>query len=541
MGQETNSKEIDMYLYQSIPNKGFDTANPIHVQTSISSQPIPLDVNGDLRIDLLGLTPDGGSKLQVWKNVWNSSRTDSPLFDVQSSYFNDSHCQIANPHSNAVVDLNGDCLADVFLVCDEGRGQKSFQIWLNKKSQSFVLAMQGSLPSGTQSISFADIDRDGPMDMIFTTCKVVSSSGVGSDCYINIAYNQQLRFMFLHDRLWHEEWCTNSPDNNAFVRFPVSSLFRDGHKQSLLVWDTSFDPPIPLSLRLGDANLDGFPDFLAIFASGNDRTPYLPYSKHCASGVAGCDSKVRGGRGWEVATNSGMKALANGTLDILVQRTGLQDGSKVLFIQNNFYYDAFFLKAIALNGACDSGWCYSANGSERYHPFGVRYSGATYKYTVFDTLGHRSAAESKFVFVTSYPLLPLTHVEPIVGQLPQTSYHALQTPYSFFGLGRTNNYIENMFVGTTLHAPEHYINMEGSVIPNSRVVILPPADGGESGGTWKRELFLRSGDWIPWVTVTCVIGMVILAIIVFVLHLNEKREDELERRRISHHINFDAL
>ncbi|EKM81384.1 hypothetical protein AGABI1DRAFT_106101 [Agaricus bisporus var. burnettii JB137-S8] len=324
----------------------------------------------------------------------------------------------------------------------------------------------------------------------------------------------------------------DSPDNNAFVRFPVSSLFRDGHKQSLLVWDTSFDPPIPpVSLRLGDANLDGFPDFLAIFASGDDRTPYLAYSKHCASGVAGCDSNGPGGRGWEVAT-----ALANvkdargvafldmdedGTLDILVQRTGLQDGSKVLFIQNNFYYDAFFLKAIALNGACDSGWCYSANGSERYHPFGVRYSGATYKYTVFDTLGHRSAAE--------------------VGQLPQTSYHALQTPYSFFGLGRTNNYIENMFVGTTLHAPEHYINMEGSVIPNSRVVILPPADGGESGGTWKRELFLRSGDWIPWVTVTCVIGMVILAIIVFVLHLNEKREDELERRRISHHINFDAL
>lgn len=63
--------------------------------------------------------------------------------------------------------------------------------------------------------------------------------------------------------------------------------------------------------------------------------------------------------------------------------------------------------------------------------------------------------------------------------------------------------------------------MEG-VIPNSRVVILPPADGGEGGAAWKRELFLRPGDWIPWVTVTCVVGMVILAIIVFVLHLSEK-------------------
>jgi len=32
------------------------------------------------------------------------------------------------------------------------------------------------------------------MDMVFTTCSRVSSgTGFGSDCYINIAYNQQLK------------------------------------------------------------------------------------------------------------------------------------------------------------------------------------------------------------------------------------------------------------------------------------------------------------------------------------------------------------
>lgn len=35
-------------------------------------------------------------------------------------------------------------------------------------------------------------DRDGTMDMVFTSCRSVDSKGVGSDCYINIAYNQQL-------------------------------------------------------------------------------------------------------------------------------------------------------------------------------------------------------------------------------------------------------------------------------------------------------------------------------------------------------------
>lgn len=106
----------------------------------------------------------------------------------------------------------------------------------------------------------------------------------------------------------------------------------------------------------------------------------------------------------------------------------------------------------------------------------------------------------------------------IVGQLPQTSYHSLLTPYSYFGLGRTNNYIENLFVGSTKHTPEHFIDMEG-VIPNSKVVIIPPLDG---DGVWRKELYLRPGDWIPWVTLTVVIATAVLAVIVFVLHLSEK-------------------
>jgi len=207
----------------------------------------------------------------------------------------------------------------------------------------------------------------------------------------------------------------------------------------------------------------------------------------------------------------------DGSLDVLVQRTGRTGQGSISFVQNNVYYDAFFLKAIVMNGACNNGWCYEENGTTRYQPFGVSYSGASYKYTVLDTSGHRSAAQ--------------------VGQLPQTSYQALQTPYSFFGLGRTNNYIENLFVGTTVHSQQHYINMEG-VIPNSRVVIRPSADEGD---TWRRELFLRPGDWIPWVTLAVIVGMFILATITLILHMNEKREDELERRRASHHINFDAL
>ena len=112
-----------------------------------------------------------------------------------------------------------------------------------------------------------------------------------------------------------------------------------------------------------------------------------------------------------------------------------------------------------------------------------------------------------------------------VAQLPQTAYQSLLTPYAYFGLGRTNNYIENLFVGSTLKTQssspsDHYIDMEG-VIPNSKVVIYPPT-GANGDGSWRRELYLRPGAWIPWVTLTVVATTVVLAIIVFVLHLNEK-------------------
>ena len=117
-----------------------------------------------------------------------------------------------------------------------------------------------------------------------------------------------------------------------------------------------------------------------------------------------------------------------------------------------------------------------------------------------------------------------------VAQLPQAAYQTLLTPYAFFGLGRTNNYIENLFVGSSLppsssssDSPQHFINMEG-VIPNSKVLVSPPSRErlDEGSRTWRKELYLRPGSWIPWVTVTVAATTVVLAIVVFVLHMNEK-------------------
>lgn len=97
-------------------------------------------------------------------------------------------CDFPDPHFNAFIDLNGDCLADVFLTCRDGKSSDrlTYQIWTNDKEGMFSLARKGDLPRGTKSVSFADMDRDGTIDMVITSC--TSSSA----CYLHIAYNEQM-------------------------------------------------------------------------------------------------------------------------------------------------------------------------------------------------------------------------------------------------------------------------------------------------------------------------------------------------------------
>lgn len=125
----------------------------------------------------------------------------SPPLDLKSF-----DCKLPSPHFNAFIDLDGDCLADLFLTC-EGKSAEhlSYQIWLNNKDGNFTLARKGDLPRGTKSVSFADMgefdlvsalalpthspsssDRDGTIDMVITSC---SSTGA---CDLSIAYNQQI-------------------------------------------------------------------------------------------------------------------------------------------------------------------------------------------------------------------------------------------------------------------------------------------------------------------------------------------------------------
>ncbi|KAJ9127497.1 hypothetical protein QFC24_000906 [Naganishia onofrii] len=351
-------------------------------------------------------------------------------------------------------------------------------------------------------------------------------------------------------------------DWNGDQSIPVSSLLPG--TSSLLFSQSSrkskSSPYIPL--QIGDFNNDGYPDILATIVNSTAAPPVGgifggPRSTGAQISLlqnvaCGKKDQAEGGpcgggklstrrRKLSVVSGAVTNALANiwdargatwldidedGTLDIVVLRSGKQDGQKITFIKNNIFHDAFFLKAVVLNGACGAE-CEPIDGGARYSPYGGVLPGSTFKFTTMTSMGRRVPSQ--------------------VSQLSQTSYLALQTPYSYFGLGRINNYVENLFVGTSLHADIHYTNIEG-VIPNSYVVLVPPSP--EAANTillvkaneeWHKSLFLHPGDWIAWVIMVVIGVVIVLAGVIYLLHQNEKREDELERRKAMHRINFQAL
>lgn len=57
----------------------------------------------------------------------------------------------------------------------------------------------------------------------------------------------------------------------------------------MLLFDTTFSSPLPVPLRIGDIDLDGFPDLVPIVVRQDGSvTPYVLLSHPCSTGANGC-------------------------------------------------------------------------------------------------------------------------------------------------------------------------------------------------------------------------------------------------------------
>ncbi|KAG0252825.1 hypothetical protein DFQ27_007823 [Actinomortierella ambigua] len=581
MGQENPpgrpDSELQMRVYLGNSDNGWETQY-ITVPSSTAQQPMTFDLNGDMRTDLLGYAYDGyqpaNPQLSVWKNVYSVNNRER-IFEVQPMQFAGEaapKCILGDPHSSAFVDLDGDCLAD------PATGAQSWVIYVNDKEKGYTFSQSGSLPAGAGQVSFADMDGDGAVDMVIPAC-------TRDGCSIYINYNQQMPLCTSKDQKDCRSvlsLCVKDPmfsftpvpdhvtETGGFVRFSLNDVLPRG--QRLLLTDTAFRGKLPVSVHVGDFNLDSYPDLLIVSAENDGRGNALSQATLLQSVLCTPETcrqdEVTARRRTFVKVVEGADVLnsvqdvraaafldldEDGTVDIMLLRRrdqGQAAARAVSMIHNNYFNDAFFLKTLASNGVCPN-WCGLSERPERpgARPFGVNYPGATFKFTILDTSGRKRANQ--------------------VAQYPSSTYAGLLTPYSLFGLGRTNNYVEELFVGVTRHQTEHFTTYSG-VIPNSQLIIIPyqsedrervdrgngtGEEGGEAGGggdgtgegetggpsEWTLELYIRPGDYVPWVFVTVVTAIALLAGVVVSLNWMEKREDERERKKALHIINFDAL
>ncbi|KAG2469765.1 TIP protein, partial [Polypterus senegalus] len=154
-------------------------------------------------------------------------------------------------------------------------------------------------------------------------------------------------------------------------------------------------------------------------------------------------------------------------------------------------------------------------------PFGVNQPGPYVMYTSVDANGYLKNASA--------------------GQLSQSAHFALQLPYTVFGLGRSANFLDHLYVGIPRPLRETAPRQQEwtAIIPNSQLIVIPfPPNNPHN---WSAKLYLTPSN-IVMLTAIALIGVcVFILVIIAILHWQEKKADDREKRQEAHRFHFDAM
>ncbi|XP_049458316.1 T-cell immunomodulatory protein [Epinephelus fuscoguttatus] len=462
-------------------NQTLDKSGWLMLNKTFTDQPLVMDFNGDMVPDIFGVTNPPMTEVCYLTTRIPDWRT------ALSSSVN-----MRTPHSNAFIDLNKDFTADLFLTTETTDGPK-FETWISKdgnftKVENIMLADPPAKTVGQSS--FVDFDGDGYQDHLLPVCLDVA-------CQSSAIYLA---------KSGSKEWVT------------VLSDF----KWKETVW--SFVPGNsnqPLALHFGDYNLDGFPDALVVLrnTSGSGQRAFLLENVPCNN--PSCHSV---GRMFHIHWDqSDLGAIQNaimatffdiyedGILDMLVlsQAEGKND-LIIHALKNNFEADAYFVKVMVLSGLSDD-----------VKPFGVNQPGPYVMYTTTDSNGYLKNASA--------------------GQLSQSAHFSLQLPYTVLGLGRSANFLDHLFVGIPRQPGETEIRKQEwtAIIPNSQLIVIPfPHNKPRS---WSAKLYLTPSNSVLLTAIALIGVCIFILVIIGILHWQEKKADDREKRQEAHRFHFDAM
>lgn len=476
------------------------TATPyLKLNETFRDQPAVIDFDGDMVPDLFGETSDG--KRAVWTFPIGGT--------YRVHYFSTSNDSailppLKIPQSSAFLDLDGDLYADLCAVSEVNK-VVSFEFWLNKNG-NLTQTDNISAPVDLKVIgqaSFVDLNGNHETNIVLPGC-------------LDEACRDAAIFVWAHNK------SSKNPTEGSWFQLDVN-FKTDDRTTSFPTSASPFDwLHLPMTLRFGDFNLDGFPDAVAVLSdskSPKNRSAFILYNEPCKincqdfSRTLSIDYKQKLERNTPVLV-AFYDLMENGVLDILLTEVK-EDGSNVIrAIEQDFTGDASFLKVLVVSGLCRE------NCPNNHSPYGVNQVGPTAKIVSTTPTGDDQICVSS--------------------QLSQSAYSSLQLPFMLFGLGQTPNFVDELKIGIqypTGKSPRSH--SWATIIPNSQVIVIPyPLDSPDS---WKHELYVTPSRLVLLTGASLLGTCAFIAAIVGLLQWRERIEDKKEKLQEAQRFHFDAM
>lgn len=542
-GREGGNQKVSISLFLG----DGETLRPSNWNISpAKGEVFPIDYTGELQLSLLGVSGSAADRsTYLWKN--KATSRNELATDFQDPVIVPSFGQLSSPGWHAQADVNGDGHADLLLMT----GDSSLEIWLRKLTESadaqpYKLDSKISLPLGAGPLVTADVDGDGHLDIIFAVCYPVGTCSAENS--LHVMFNVQRRFCTggkkdkdlpdcVHpgEELFTPEGAKfkfdPSPGTSDHLVIPINKVYTESPMRVL------FTDPLtnePVSMNVGDYDLDAYPDLAVVLidqAQLKGSRAIVLHNVPCTDELCS-GPQVAAGRRTFVDDPKGMDVLRSLRGVTSVAFADWYDIGPPGFIVNQYdpsnhhathrsiknaiSRDAFSLRTETLNGVCPSPCRSIKTGAKAERPIGVNYVGASCR---FSFVGPEGATQVRSGT-----------------QLSQTANRALQSPTLLFGLGRTSNFVQFLEVGLPGFSTSTFT--KSNIFPNSEIIFSPPH--ADSAG-WRAELQISPGEYMLYVFVSVAMALLVLAVITGIFKLKERKEDEVERRKATHLINFDAL
>lgn len=466
----------------------------LHHATQVYGEPVALDYNKDMIIDLFGLQHNNTDRT-FW--VFNKERLAPTVTKMIVPKHIATDSALSIPHAHAYLDLNNDFTADLFISAEN-----HFEVWHGLEHDGFEFSKQVKLPIGQYGsvvgqTLFMDVELNGNITQVLPYCfnPTCKSSAILVHAG-NEFHNLNINFKDTNN----VEWGFVVPDHQQLYQRTIT-------------------------MRAGDFNMDGYPDLLVTLKKTAGGQPQTFFMKNVECRERMCAPLSRR---FEVQWDT-LAPFSNGTitgafydfyqdgiLDVLmVERKGNSDQYRLVAFRNTLDYDANFVKVIVLTGLTNS------RSPTKLTPLG-------HKKRTYGT----NLPGPRIAYYTTTQDGAIQHGSSV--QIPQSAYFSLHLPYTIFGLGRTPNFVDSLTVGLSNRSRTWF-----QLIPNSQMIVVPWPP--EEPIRWKAQLFVTPSKLI-WMSVvalgsTCLI----ILFIIMGLYFKEKREDKLERQLAAHRFHFDAM